>query len=454
MFIGKHGVGKTAVILEAFKAAGMRYQYFSASTMDPWVDFVGVPKEVTDADGSTYLDLVRPKHFQNDEVEAIFLDEYNRSTKKVRNAVMELIQFKSINGKRFEKLKVVWVAINPSDEDGKELSSYDVEELDPAQKDRFHVHIHIPYAPSKEYFEKTYNSDIARISINWWNNLNDKEKDLVSPRRLDYAMKMYSIKGNIRDIIPSSIDVNKLITELATGLVTDKMMAFMKSGKVDEAREFINDENNYAACESFIKTKSNYYSFFLPLLPDEKISSLMHQEKKIASYIFTNVEKYYELVSDIAEASSGALSNEAADAMKKAKLKKRPDVMPLEFSDKSLKAMSIKAAAFAANMSKVATQENAKEVVKFFSENMAEDLNDEMAEFSVNYLTQALAILNVEDAINTHPYSVGLFNHAVKYYLDKGQNAKITDAHIKFLRDKLPPVIFNYPTKTIAPQAA
>ena len=45
---GKHGVGKTAMVVDAFERNNLKYKYFSASTMDPWVDFIGVPKEKTD----------------------------------------------------------------------------------------------------------------------------------------------------------------------------------------------------------------------------------------------------------------------------------------------------------------------------------------------------------------------------------------------------------------------
>ena len=139
LFIGKHGVGKTAMVKDAFDRNGLNFRYFSASTMDPWVDFVGVPREKTEnkvpeelkiikelaaispqialewiqtnwkmseqsaksildhslnrEDGKSSLELVRPSSF-NDDVEALFFDEFNRSPKKVRNAVMELLQFK------------------------------------------------------------------------------------------------------------------------------------------------------------------------------------------------------------------------------------------------------------------------------------------------------------------------------------------------------------------------
>ena len=59
LFIGRHGVGKTSIVKEAFAGNGLSYRYYSASTMDPWVDLVGVPEEKTNGDGEIYLELVR-----------------------------------------------------------------------------------------------------------------------------------------------------------------------------------------------------------------------------------------------------------------------------------------------------------------------------------------------------------------------------------------------------------
>src|SRR3569832_1961300 len=101
IFEGHHGTGKTALVKEVFNKAfgehGVDWLYFSAATMDAWVDFVGVPREVLDEDGARYLDLIRPRALAKDTVKAIFFDEFNRAPAKTRNAVMELLQFKSIN---------------------------------------------------------------------------------------------------------------------------------------------------------------------------------------------------------------------------------------------------------------------------------------------------------------------------------------------------------------------
>ncbi len=52
LFSGKHGVGKTTMVIDAFNRNSLKWMYFSAATMDPWVDFIGVPKEMKDEQGS------------------------------------------------------------------------------------------------------------------------------------------------------------------------------------------------------------------------------------------------------------------------------------------------------------------------------------------------------------------------------------------------------------------
>lgn len=273
LLVGKHGVGKTAIIKDAFERAGLRWKYFSASTLDPWVDLVGVPKEVQSENGN-YLDLVRPKEFQYDEVDALFFDEFNRSHKKVRNAVMELLQFKSINGKKFNNLKIVWAAVNPSNEEGE----YDVEKIDPAQEDRFHIKIDVPYKPIESYFANIYGKNAARAAISWWDELPDQQKDKVSPRRLDYAIDVYVKGGDLRDVLPESTNIAKLISSLKFGPISDKLALMMKNNSKDEASVFLTTENHYNSSVDWILKNKDRRSFFLPLLEKEKISSLLQKE--------------------------------------------------------------------------------------------------------------------------------------------------------------------------------
>lgn len=194
---GGHGIGKTELVTQAFKRNNIKYRYFSAATMDPWVDFIGVPKEKVQENGVSYLELVRPKDFQDDEVEAIFMDEFNRAPSKVRNAVMELLQFKSINGREFKNLRFIWAAVNPADDE----DTYDVDRIDPAQQDRFQVQFALPAEPNEEYFAEKY-KELGPKAIDWWGTLPTEIQRLVSPRRLDYALDFFIKGGDLKDVLP------------------------------------------------------------------------------------------------------------------------------------------------------------------------------------------------------------------------------------------------------------
>jgi MoxR-like ATPase len=333
IFIGKHGVGKTSIVKNAFERHNLNYRYFSASTMDPWVDFVGIPKEntknklpegfeiikelanisyylaetwiannwklSTDAaekiikhiscknNEVSYIELIRPYSFASGEIEALFFDEFNRSPKKVRNAVMELIQFKSINGFKFPKLRLVWAAINPEDDE----ETYDVEKLDPAQKDRFHVSIEMPYQPNVDWFRKEYGKRTADAAIQWWNELPEEEKNKISPRRLQYALDAYKNKGDLRDIIPYSSNVSKLYSVLNQGPTVEKLEGLIQDKNDEETKAFLSNENNYSSAIKYILKSDYFQNYFLPLLPKEKIALLISEEEKLIPFIVKNCEK-------------------------------------------------------------------------------------------------------------------------------------------------------------------
>lgn len=349
MFIGRHGVGKTAMVTDAFDRHKLKWRYFSASTMDPWCDFIGVPKEKLDNplceqmqlvrqiaevnfktavsyvqqnwkivdkssaeelvnhavkdNGPAYLELVRPQDFANDQIEALFFDEFNRSPKKIRNAVMELIQFKSINGKKFNNLKIVWCAINPDNDD---TLKYDVETLDSAQTDRFQVSVNIPYKPNKDWFRATYGQKVADSAILWWENLNDETKNVVSPRRLQYALDCFVAKGDPRDILPASSNVNKLIATLKNGPITDQVDEIFKNRDKQAAKDFIQNENNFFDAISYILKSVTMTNFFAPAMPKEKITSLMSTDEKFCKHVIENLDVvpvFHRICKDLLQAN-------------------------------------------------------------------------------------------------------------------------------------------------------
>jgi hypothetical protein len=296
---GRHGTGKTSLITEIFSKNCKNWLYFSGSTLDPWVDFIGVPKEVKK--GNNYvLSFVLPEKMSDDTVEAIFIDEYNRSHKKIRNATMELVQFKSINGRKFPNLKVVWAAINPSDdEDG-----YDVEDLDGAQVDRFQVRIKVPFIPDIEYFQNKFGKDWSKSALEWWNGMPDKAKKLVSPRRLDYALELHKEGGDIFDVLPVETNPTKLIATLKLGSLEDKIKSLYKLKDAKKAQQFFEDENSFQGSLPIIKRKSDYMKFFLPIIDNERITSLFFSDPHFKTFILDYAPYFKGALEEIAKLKS------------------------------------------------------------------------------------------------------------------------------------------------------
>lgn len=304
LFVGKHGCGKTSLVKGCFERNGLihgeTYLYFSASTLDPWVDLVGVPKESTLADGTPCLSLIRPAALASRKIEAIFFDEFNRSPKKVRNAVMELLQFKSINGLVFENLKVIWAAINPEDDD-----IYDVEKIDPAQKDRFHVIKEVEYKPHKGFFVKRFGLESATAAIEWWNELPNDQKDLVTPRRLEYALDEFEKGGSLSDILPVSTGITKLVQSLRNGPIENKIKHLYDTKDTTASKTFLANDNNLNSALKHIIGDNSYIEFFVPLFPKERLAALMSENDNICRFIATHAADnplFYGIMRDIVQA--------------------------------------------------------------------------------------------------------------------------------------------------------
>ena len=137
---------------------------------------------------------------------------------------MELIQFKSINGRKFKNLKIVWAGlINEDDEE----FNYDVDALDFTQEDRFHVLYEVPYKPDITWFRENFGTQLANSAVSWWNELPPNVQTKVTHRRLEYALKVYGANGNLRHVLPTSSNVNKLMRVLTDGLIEEKLVALV-----------------------------------------------------------------------------------------------------------------------------------------------------------------------------------------------------------------------------------
>lgn len=243
---GPHGIGKSTMYLNAVRDLGLSYKYFSVPTMEPWVDLVGIPvRETKEVKGKPidYIKLVRPLELAEDNVQVLIFDEINRGDAKIRNAIMEIIQFKSINGHKFNNLKCVLAAANPETED------YDTEELDEALKDRFQIVLDAPTSINKEYFTNKYSEDAAEAVIEYYKNMDVKIRKNLSPRRLDYALDVYYNIGHgltIHDVLDKKYNPNSLLSYLGHGTIGVILQGFLDdlNKAATEAPTFFRDDDN------------------------------------------------------------------------------------------------------------------------------------------------------------------------------------------------------------------
>ena len=337
MLIGLHGTGKTVSIQDLCEKFGVKYKYFSCSTMDPYTDLVGVPVPMSFCEKCRdyysqeiyscpscksktvhALKPVRPREI--DEVEFIFWDEFNRGDPKLLNAVFEIIQFKSINGEKLPNLKCSWAAMNPPDHE------YHVEPVDPALLDRFDVYIEIKPKPSVAYMvHQGIPTGIAHALKQWWDEQNRKRRDFesyISPRRLEKIGMVYFLTGNpqsIKDALPKAgtFDVKKLVhmLEQAVGKRTEDYTTIGKSAadfnynpggllsKKTEISKYLNDHpeelethnkivevfiNSNLGAETMIRQFSHMLDALTPTILEGFIQSLPDTKKQKIKEDFAN----------------------------------------------------------------------------------------------------------------------------------------------------------------------
>lgn len=137
---GKHGIGKSQAVEQVAKALNYGFRNVRLSQIDP-TELIGYPNKksetITYDDGKTetieYLDYSPPKWFV-DALKGnyvIFLDELNRAKKDVQQAAFELVNERTLNGRKLPDSVLIIAACNPFSD------KYDTIEFDEALIDRF-----------------------------------------------------------------------------------------------------------------------------------------------------------------------------------------------------------------------------------------------------------------------------------------------------------------------------
>ena len=128
---GRHGIGKSQVVYQLAGVLGLPVIERRASQMTEG-DLVGLPS--IEGNRTTFNP---PDWFKMacEEPAVLFLDEVDRATLEVRQGIFELTDSRKLNGHNLHPDTLIFAAING----GEHGESYQVNEMDPAELDRWSV---------------------------------------------------------------------------------------------------------------------------------------------------------------------------------------------------------------------------------------------------------------------------------------------------------------------------
>jgi hypothetical protein len=141
-------------------------------------------------------------------------------------------------------------------------------------------------------------------SIDWWNDLDEKTKMKISPRRLDYTLQVYNAGGDIRDVLPPDSNVSKLLVELKNGSYVKIMKTVFANKDAEEAKKFLAVRNNYDNTIEKIVKSDDLLSFFCPHIKEEDLVNLMANDKSVYEHVVNNYDTYEETIKDILDTNN------------------------------------------------------------------------------------------------------------------------------------------------------
>ena len=291
---GHTGVGKTFTIKGVADENDLVMKYFSTSTLDPFADLVGIPVPVI---GENYVQYMRTPDINAAEI--MFFDELNRAHQRTTNAVMEAVQFRSLNGEKLPHLQMVWAAINPYDGD------YHTEEMDPALEGRFEIKIDFPHNLSPSYFARKYSKEISELCYDFWWELSAEQRIVFSPRVLDYLTDAI-VKGRSYYKYTVPFDVTVLLEEFANKV--KRSLSVNSIEKILENIEYYQDilekREPHAIYEEAVKSLTmidniDYIPKLIELilkLPSDNLTKIIHRNDH---YSYKDIrEKFAILIKD------------------------------------------------------------------------------------------------------------------------------------------------------------
>jgi hypothetical protein len=128
---GRHGIGKSQVVYQLAANAGLPVVERRASQMTEG-DLVGLPSIEGNRTSFNPPDWFK---IACEEPVCLFLDEVDRATLEVRQGIFELTDSRKLNGHHLHEDTIIFAAVNG----GEHGENYQVNEMDPAELDRWSV---------------------------------------------------------------------------------------------------------------------------------------------------------------------------------------------------------------------------------------------------------------------------------------------------------------------------
>lgn len=262
MITGHHGIGKSQAVKQYADDQGLEFIDLRLGTQDVG-DLLGLADFERDKDGNLVATkFMRPDWFPTGGKGIIFLDEVNRGTRPVLQAVFQLVLDKKLHRYDLPKGWHVIAAMNPSTQD------YIVTDIsDKAFMDRF---CHIKLAPSKQEFftyaeAVNFNTELLAFLKNQpellQGDLEDFSLEVAPSRRSwDAVNRLINISESKKknEQIPQFI-----LQELAAGLVgrsasTALMKALNSKEKPITGEQIVTDYGKYSKrIEQYSSAKTN-----------------------------------------------------------------------------------------------------------------------------------------------------------------------------------------------------
>jgi len=213
---GRHGVGKSEVVYQVAESLGLPVVERRASQMTEG-DLLGMPSpELVEVNGEQ-ASVFRPFSWliqSCTEPVVLFLDEVDRATQEVRQGIFELTDSRKIAGWTLHKDTVVIAAVNG----GEHGDQYQVNEMDPAELDRYTV---FDVEPSVEDWLEWGKDNVANIV---WDFINQnrghlEHKDDYEPNKVYPSRRSWKRLNDCLGQAGLLGESSPLLFNLATGFV-------------------------------------------------------------------------------------------------------------------------------------------------------------------------------------------------------------------------------------------